>query len=66
MITLNNTECYNNKDDRDDKNSVAHALLQEVTGGAYSSSRSRFLNETNFDNALLPLLYKLTLPQPKI
>ena len=44
MILLDNTECYNNKDDDYDyENLVAHALLQEVSGAAYSKLTDIFV-----------------------
>ena len=61
MISLDNTACYNNKDDDDDdENLLVHALLQEVSGAAYSRSTDKFVKETNIHPNIFPSYYKHT------
>ena len=71
MVSLDNTECYNNTDDDDDddgdnENLVAHALLQEVSGVAYTRVTTKLINKTNIDPNVFPSRYKLTIDRPDI
>ena len=80
LSTLDNTECYNVDHEGDNCNivagklqkeqsgeqSLAPALLKEVTRSAYSRLRDRIIKETYIDRSKLPSLYHLTKDQPKI
>ena len=65
-ISLNNTKCFNNKNDGDNENSIAYAPLKEVSGAAYSRLTSKIIKPTNIDPNVFPSHYELTLPCPKI
>ena len=66
-ISLDNIECYNKVDDDDnDEHSIAHALLQEVSGAAYSGLSNKMIKETNIDQNIFPSQYKHTKPRSEI
>ena len=50
----------------DDKNLIAHSLLQEVSGQAYTRSTAKLVKETNIDPNTFPSHYKLSLGRPII
>ena len=60
MISLDNTECYNNNnddnddDDDDDENLVAHSLLQEVSGAAYSRLTAKICKRNKHSCQYIP------------